>query len=601
MAAFLPAVLHGALAACAASSFDKGPEDDVPSVDGKADTQRKPTDHGELPGFGTPVVDELSASAGFHAWQFTLHGDARVTAVTSAAEPGGAEIDTVLYLYKEKPTGWGAYVARNDDHAGSLWSRLERPLGAGRYRVLVKGYTRAERGRFALAVGCDGAGCAPPVAAGGCLFGERYGDLAARPGLEIVNREVLTAASPLGARDAEQVVRAVRESAHTDVTTAVEAFSRVDDGEINRTFVFEPAAQRSFVVYEYGAGDNSYGAYFVRQTTERVAAIRDGDLYECQVSAETCLLGDSYQALLADPAFTTVSTRVVTAADQVSGREAEQVLAALVRIYGDGIDLAAGLAAADDDRVNLTRVLHTPTASELVLVELGAGDTQVGSIFFAESLQVAAFIDDGFLDACALFAPRGGAAAGELCRGASDCQAGLLCTGQFAGRGRCVDTTDLAGEGQACTADGDCGTAALVCAGATRGGGLCNPAWMRGRFGDSADAALVDGPSGAVTRRLPVYGLATVDTDVELVATIAHSRASDLQIVLVNPLGTEVVVFDGQTAGVSASPLVLNEPLFGFSGDESVNGEWALIVRDRVAGITGRLVDWRLTITSRWD
>lgn len=46
----------------------------------------------------------------------------------------------------------------------------------------------------------------------------------------------------------------------------------------------EAAGTRRFTVYEYGVGDNSYGAFFSAGSTELVAAIHDGDLLDCRAS-----------------------------------------------------------------------------------------------------------------------------------------------------------------------------------------------------------------------------------------------------------------------------------------------------------------------------
>jgi hypothetical protein len=100
---------------------DKGPEEDLPE-DGKADTQRKPTDHGGI-AFGTPGFSELTASARYHAWTFELSGDANVELTTSYAVRGQRRTDTVLYLYKEGASGWGSYIARNDDYGSTTYSR----------------------------------------------------------------------------------------------------------------------------------------------------------------------------------------------------------------------------------------------------------------------------------------------------------------------------------------------------------------------------------------------------------------------------------------------------------------------------------------------
>ena len=124
----------------------KGDEEDPlgeAELDDKADSLRSPTNHGEIP-FGDEQSASISGSKGFHAWTFTLHGDADVQLFTSSA--GSGNVDTVLYLYKKKSaTSWGSYIARNDDDGASVFSMLDKHLTAGEYRAIVKGHSAATR------------------------------------------------------------------------------------------------------------------------------------------------------------------------------------------------------------------------------------------------------------------------------------------------------------------------------------------------------------------------------------------------------------------------------------------------------------------------
>jgi len=587
------------LPACA---VDKGDEEDVPTDgDGKEDSHRRPTDHGELP-FATPAIEMITDDARFHAWQFELSGDAAIDAFTTYGVRGQRKVDTVLYLYKEGANGWGPYIARNDDDGNRVYSRIERALGAGRYRVLVKGFAATTRGRFAVQVNCEGAGCAP-VDDGGCLFGATYRDAFTAAALAAGETRVLSLAQPqqISPFDHDRILRAVQQSAHSDVTTWQEAIGRVDGGEINRTFFFETAGRRTFVAYEYGAGDNSYGALFDHHSGALVASIIDGDLASCTVAAETCLLAETYPELRADPAYVMYADRYVTTVAELESRESAQVLATFRARYGTVADVAAGLAMIDDGSLRVSGFLHTPTNTELVAVEFGAGSTSVGQIFYGSSLQIAGQISDGAIEACNWFAPRapGQASAGQTCRAGTDCVAGLQCYGMFANAGVCVATGSPPGEGDECASDAACGNPGLVCAGVTRGYGLCRPAWMRATFADAASIAVPDG--GTVTRGIAVRGLATVDTDVVISLQVTHPRASQLRITLTNPAGAEVLVHDG-TAADNGAPLVLtNKTILGFSGDESVNGEWTLRATDRTTGHVGTLAGWQLTLTSRYD
>ncbi len=589
--------------ACLSSESDKGDEEDLPSDgSGKEDSFRKPTDHGPIE-FGVAAHTVLTDDERHHTWTFELSGDANVDLTTSYSLLGQRKTDTVLYLYKEGPTGWGPYIARNDDYGGKVYSQLIRSLGAGRYRALVKGYLATTRGKFKLTVGCTGDGCVPAVEPGGCLFGDTYGDLEGNPALAIDNRNVITAATlgNLTAEDQQRLMVAVQQSAHVDVTTPLEAIGRVDGGEVNVTWMHEPAARRSFIAFEYGAGDNSYGAIFDRHTGALVTPIHDGDLLGCTVVAETCLLPEDYTALRADPAFVPELARTITSGAQVYDVEAEQVLSALRRSFASVTTIDQGLAFVDDGRVHLDLYRHAPTGTYLMLVEYGAGDTSLGTIYYADSLVIAGIINDLYIEGCSLFEAHGvgTAAAGELCRAATECGAGLTCHGRFAGAGVCGATARVAGEGDECASDAACGSPDLICAGASRGYGMCAPSWMRGSFEDAATSAIPD--AGVLVRRLSVRGLATVDTDVHLRLTIDHPRASQLRITLTNPATNEVLVHDGGAAD-DGHPLVIDRPILnGFSGDESVNGEWTLRVTDRASGQTGTLAGWTLTVTSRWD
>jgi hypothetical protein len=596
-AALAASVAIFGLTACL--SDDKGPEEELLD-DGKADSQRSPTDHGEIP-FETKVNAVLTDTERYHAWQFELSGDAEIELVTSYTVLGQRKTDTVLYLYREtptSPTGWGPYIARNDDYDGKVYSKITKQLGAGRYRALVKGYSTTTKGKFSLVAHCDGPGCVPVSAPNECLFGSTYGDIPGVGAIVVSTSSELTAADipNLPPLERERIIAAVHQSSHTDVVTIEEAFAAVDQGEINRLSIYEPAAARTFAAYEYGAGDNSYGGIFEGLSAVLVASIHDGDLLGCAVETETCRLGTSWFEMRSNPDFTRTENRVITSPSQVDELEAEQILAAVSQSTYEVTTIAEALEAVDENRINLMTYFYNGSNTDLTVVEFGAGDNSYGEVFYWRSMQRAAAIQDGDFYGCTLYAPKGGHELGDACRGQGDCVTGLLCTGVFAGAGECVNTADVPGEGVACSSDAACGSPALVCAGVTRGGGYCAPAWQRGTYAASG-GALVD--NGTAKHRVVVRGLATVDTDVILSARISHPRASQLRVTLVNPATAEVLVHDGVAAD-DGHDLVIDEPVF-FSGDEGVNGEWTLKIVDRATGQTGTLSAWTLTVTSRWD
>ena len=93
--------------------------------------------------------------------------------------------------------------------------------------------------------------------------------------------------------------------------------------------------------------------------------------------------------------------------------------------------------------------------------------------------------------------------------------------------------------------------------------------------------------------------MTTVSTDVALDLHITHERPSDLVVSVINPEGTEVVVFD-KKQGVNEI-FFDSLPVEGFPGDESANGVWTVRAVDTKTGSTGIIRSFSLTITSRWD
>lgn len=385
---------------------DKGEESELPD-DGAADSFRTPTDHGAID-FGVGVPSLLTDAERYHAWEFELSAPASIETFTTYAIRGQRRTDTVLYLYKQQPAGnWGSYIARNDDHADTVYSRIRRDLGAGRYRVLVKGYADTTRGKFKVQVDCAGDGCAPASDPGVCVFGRAFNELDTRAELVVTNRVKWTSTAGRTPLDLARIVLAVQQSSHTDVTTAEEAFARVDGGEINAVHIYEPAAARTFLALEYGAGDNSYGAYFEGRSDVIVARIHDGDLEGCATPAQTCLLGSTYGEMRANPGYSVLATRVVTDADTLAGVEEDQALLAFREAYGNYVTSNAdGLSLADDNRLNIITYLRNGTGARFYAFEFGAGDNSYGAVFYGDSTSLAAAINDGDFYGCTFFIER---------------------------------------------------------------------------------------------------------------------------------------------------------------------------------------------------
>jgi hypothetical protein len=385
---------------------EKGEESELP-IDGEADSFRTPTNHGFI-GFGAGEASAITDAEQYHAWTFSLSAPASIETFTTYAIRGQRRTDTVLYLYKQQANGnWGSYIARNDDYGDTTYSRIRKDLQAGNYRVLVKGYAETTRGKFKVQVDCTGAGCVAAPDPNACVFGTAYNELDQQEALVVNNRVKWTAATPLSTLDQRRVVLAVQQSSHTDVTTAAEAFARVDQNEINAVFVYEPEAARSFLVLEYGAGDNSYGAYFEGLSDVIVASIHDGDLLGCETKAERCLLGHDYYEMRNDAGYTRLSARVVTDAAQLSAEETAQAMIAFEHAFdGYATSVADGLVLADNNELNVVQYMRTGTGARFHVIEFGAGDTSLGAVFYGDSTDLAAVIDDTTFYACSFFIER---------------------------------------------------------------------------------------------------------------------------------------------------------------------------------------------------
>jgi hypothetical protein len=321
----------------------------------------------------------------------------------------------------------------------------------------------------------------------------------------------------------------------------------------------------------------------------------------------TCVLGERYGDLFGRAeAMVIIGERTLTAASALTPLQEQQILSAIEATSYEPTTIAEAFEAVDEGIVNYTELWDASARRAFTAYEVGAGDNSFGKIFLHGTTTAAATIGDGDLYDCASnWGPER-----RRCQSDADCTSDTRCTGQSeASRlGRCIasglDTNPAAGS--ACASDaadfGCPGGSGLLCAGAALSGeGLCLPAWQRGRFSSEPALAIPDAAEAGVESSLLVYGLATVDMDVRIDLHVAHSRPSDLRITLLNPAGTEALVFDGASAGSVPEIYLAGEALAGYSGDESVNGVWRLRAVDRVTGETGTIERFGLEVTSRWD
>lgn len=329
------------------------------------------------------------------------------------------------------------------------------------------------------------------------------------------------------------------------------------------------------------------------------ATCQNGECDPLPVEPAACAFGEVYRDLITSADIVTTRRRVIDSPAGLSAIERQQVIAAVRSSAADDVEtIEEAFDAADQNEFNVLELWDRTSNRAYVVVEFGAGDTSVGAYFDYGTATRVAVIGDGDLNECT--APAG--LAGGACNNDGDCQAGT-CEGVSgaSGLGRCTDITGF-GDSVACSATEPCDLSeGTACSGLTRGDeGICQPAWMRGNFGElESGASVPDGDAAGVSRTVDVRGLGTVDTDVELALWVSHNDPSQLVATLVNPAGAEVVVFDG--ANANASELFIDGPVLGFSGDESANGTWTLRVVDSVSGEAGTIERWTLRLGTRMD
>ncbi len=556
--------------ACAPVGLDKTSEADQLDVDlddVPADSLLRPLDHGVL-SFEAPNAAQIGPQR-YHAWQFTLTGEASVEVLTTATESGGPAVDTVLALYRRRADGrWGSAIARNDDHGSSVWSRVELALGAGEYRVIVRGYARTTMGPMAVLGACAGEGCprTEPAPIEGC-----------HPRIA----EAIRACHAGWLSDPDF---------DASSTTPAELMRQCADAE-----VVAPAWDALCLAADAPraiCGENIEafsGDHLVLCRHELVGELLDG----------TCVFGARYRDVFGtDVPLVVRWQRELRAGATLSALEASQIVRAVQETaHSDVASVEAAFAVVDEGVVNQAALWDASNRREYVVYEVGAGDNSFGAFFAEGSVEPAVRINDGDLYDCT-------ASWGQERRRCSDvepCASGLSCQGASGSAGRCV-ATSVDGNpmaGASCVEDRACG-AGLVCAGSALGGeGLCGPAWMRGRFATRPGQTIPDNNRAGASSQLLVGGLATVSTDVRIDLYVTHPRISDLRITLVNPAGTESVVFAGDRTGTEL--YLRGVALRGFPGDEQVNGVWELRAVDTRRGSVGTIQDFGLELTSRWD
>lgn len=351
-----------------------------------------------------------------------------------------------------------------------------------------------------------------------CALGRNTRDLKVPgPRAFVLDRKVLFASDVTDSLLAEQIVIAVRQSAHEDVQDVADAFTRVDGGEINQIEFWEGTSSRAVTVIEYGAGDNSYGAVFAHGSTTMVTRIQDGDFYKPNENFE----------------------------------------------LGCDIPYGAGWSRCESNE------------------SCAAGFSCQGAVSSYDDTtgEWLGFIAAGKCAAPSAPSPRDG----DRCSALDPCplEAGLWCS-----------TIASGGEGS------------------------CRPMWMFGHF--DVTTQLTIPTNGTTSQPFMVYGLATVPEEAYFEASINFGDFTKLKLALANPIyGTTSVFFDGPALGRAGVEALLGTasgevrvklPVW-VPGDESVNGEWQLLVDTTGpgSGLSWRYAtnviygEPRVSFSSRWD
>lgn len=159
VAGLLGLVASFPLVGCAADVGDTEDEVEDTYFDDKADRQGLVEHDSSLQDI-REVGLKFDGRMRAHAYQFKLGTDEHVSLYTQLfSGDRGPELDTVLYLYQLQDNHWGHYIRKNNNTAGTKWSRIELDLEPGEYRVIASAATRSVNGDFGLNMACEDGRC----------------------------------------------------------------------------------------------------------------------------------------------------------------------------------------------------------------------------------------------------------------------------------------------------------------------------------------------------------------------------------------------------------------------------------------------------------
>ncbi|HVJ89498.1 MAG TPA: hypothetical protein VM580_06810, partial [Labilithrix sp.] len=325
----------------------------------------------------------------------------------------------------------------------------------------------------------------------------------------------------------------------------------------------------------------------------------------CIAGPSECLFGWTVDQLFSNAGFSGLGYQRIQAGTTYPIEVQNQVIAAAKQRDPSVTTMAAALALGGGF-VARHQVQRLATGARYDAVVFTASDQKMyGAVFRADTTTAAASVKNGFLANCTLLRAEGGVQIGDDCSAQMPCGQGLLCLGVNAnvGFGKCVPTEYVAGEGSWCgEIDGSyvsCPSDELVC-----GSGLCVPAFMHGEFDDGSVTTLT--PGGTTTRTIEAYGLATVGMETWVSAALSNVVPSSIILRVMNSSGTLVTLYDGPELAltepdIDSDNFVEFSELARFPGDESANGTYTLFVETTAGHPAGELLNWHLSVTSRYD
>ncbi len=186
------------------------------------------------------------------------------------------------------------------------------------------------------------------------------------------------------------------------------------------------------------------------------------------------------------------------------------------------------------------------------------------------------------------------------CQTRSECGADEFCQGiPFDGSsdlGICRPRGNVPGAGNDCSVANPCGPE-LFCGGLSMGDlGLCLASWQQDTF-ENTDYLALPG-MGTVANSVVVRGQASVPFDITVEIDLQHSNPEDLRITLLDPSGTDAILWDGPTESSAFPGAFIARGRI--SRDDVVNGRWQLVT-ENLANSTGSISRWTLWLSSNFD